>query len=114
MYCEDRAAPLRTGDEPRGCGRLQRRVEVTNAAERERAEMRRAEPERRGKGAKRADHARVGAAAMGEREEYEFEILRPALRGAPGCGRDHAGRLVGNDREKLRERCARFLVPQVQ
>src|SRR5437763_9780393 len=114
MQREDRTAPLRAGNEPRGGGRFQRRVKVADAAERERAEMRCAEPKRRGKGAERADHARVGVAAMGKRQQHELEVLRPALRGAPGCGCDDAARLVGDDREKLRKRWARFLVPQVQ
>ena len=50
--------------------------------------------------------------ASGNRNK--FQVLRPALGGPPfRCG-NHAGRLVGDDGEKMRQRGADLLVPQVE
>src|ERR1044072_6016502 len=94
------------GDEPRRHWRLARGIEMTHRPERQRAEPGGAEPERRGERRQRADHA-----PMGEREQYELPLLRPALGGAAFRGCDQPGRLVGDPVDEVGERRAAGVVP---
>ena len=57
--------------------------------------------------------ALMGVAAMGERQQHQFEVLGPAFGGASLRGRDHAGRLVGDRVDEGGERHAALGVPQV-
>src|SRR4051794_22295886 len=53
-------------------------------------------------------------ATLGERQQHQFQILRPAFAGASFNAGDCAADLVCNNAEKLRDLHARFLVPQVK
>src|SRR3954469_17650934 len=82
--CEHRAPrwALCTGDEPRSGRQFVDRIEVADIAQRQCAEPRDAQPKRRVERRERADHPRMRIAALGEWEQHELEILRPAFAGA--------------------------------
>ena len=66
-----------------------------------------AEPSQNGtrQGRERSDHARMGVAALRQRQQHEFHVLRPAFGGAAACARDHDPvRFVRDRVEQVRER----------
>src|ERR1700738_1236853 len=113
----ERAAPvdaMHAGNRAPPRGRSRRRVEVADISQCQRTEPGRAEPERSGERRQRADHARMGVAAMRERQQKQLKVLRPSFGGSPARGRDDAGGFIRDDVEQICKTMTAWCVPQVQ